>query len=184
VISDGSIKTPLHEDDVRAACGFFIEQGIDAVAISFVWSVLNQRHERRAAEIVREMMPSVALTLGSELYPQVREYTRTSTAVVNAYLAPILTRYVAAVDDYFRKLGAKFPVRYFQSNGGLGLGQALSERSVYASIPGRRRHRRPGCSSPRRSRRRTSSPSTWAAPPSTSRSRATASPISTRTSTC
>jgi N-methylhydantoinase A len=132
VISDGSIKTPLHEDDVRAACRFFIEQGIDAVAISFVWSVLNQRHERRAAEIVREMMPSVALTLGSELYPQVREYTRTSTAVVNAYLAPILTRYVAAVDDYFRKLGAKFPVRYFQSNGGLGLGQALSERSVYA----------------------------------------------------
>jgi N-methylhydantoinase A len=51
---------------------------------------------------------------------------------VNAYLAPILSRYVAAVDDYFRKLGAKFPVRYFQSNGGLGLGQALSERSVYA----------------------------------------------------
>ena len=132
VISDGSIKTPLHEDDVRAACRFFIEQGIDAVAISFVWSVLNQRNERRAAKIVREMMPSVALTLGSELYPQVREYTRTSTAVVNAYLAPILTRYVAAVDDYFRKLGAKFPVRYFQSNGGLGLGQALSERSVYA----------------------------------------------------
>jgi N-methylhydantoinase A len=133
VISDGSIKTPLHEDDVRAACRFFVEQGmIEAVAISFVWSVLNQSHERRAAEIVREMMPSVALTLGSELYPQVREYTRTSTAVVNAYLAPILGRYVAAVDDYFRKLGAKFPVRYFQSNGGLGLGQALSERSVYA----------------------------------------------------
>ena len=72
------------------------------------------------------------LTVGSELYPQVREYTRTSTAVVNAYLAPILTRYVAAVDEYFRKLGAKYPVRYFQSNGGLGLGQAISDRSVYA----------------------------------------------------
>ena len=132
VISDGSIRTPLNEDDVRAACQFFIEEGIESVAISFVWSVLNQSHERRAAEIVRELMPHVALTIGSELYPQVREYTRTSTAVVNAYLAPILSRYVAAVDEYFRKLGAKFPVRYFQSNGGLGLGQALSERSVYA----------------------------------------------------
>jgi N-methylhydantoinase A/acetone carboxylase, beta subunit len=132
VISNGSVKTPLHEDDVRAACRFFIEEGIEAVAISFVWSVLNQNHERRAAEIVREMMPHAALTVGSELYPQVREYTRTSTAVVNAYLAPILSRYVAAVDEYFRDLGAKFPVRYFQSNGGLGLGQALSERSVYA----------------------------------------------------
>ena len=132
VISNGSIKTPLHEEDVRAACRFFIEEGVEAVAISFVWSVLNQSHERRAAEIVREMMPNVMLTVGSDLYPQVREYTRTSTAVVNAYLAPILSRYVAAVDDYFRDLGAKYPVRYFQSNGGLGLGQAISERSVYA----------------------------------------------------
>lgn len=132
VISDGSIRTPLNEDDVQAACQFFIKEGIESVAISFVWSVLNQIHERRTAEIVRELMPHVALTIGSELYPQVREYTRTSTAVLNAYLAPIMSRYVAAVDEYFRKLGAKFPVRYFQSNGGLGLGQALSERSVYA----------------------------------------------------
>jgi N-methylhydantoinase A len=132
VISNGSVKTPLHEDDVRAACRFFVEEGIEAVAISFVWSVLNQSHEQRAAEIVREMMPQVALTVGSDLYPQIREYTRTSTAVVNAYLAPILSRYVAAVDKYFRDLGAKYPVRYFQSNGGLGLGQAISERSVYA----------------------------------------------------
>jgi N-methylhydantoinase A len=132
VISNGSIKTPLHEEDVRAACRFFVEEGVEAVAISFVWSVLNQGHERRAAEIVREMMPNVMLTVGSDLYPQVREYTRTSTAVVNAYLAPILSRYVKAVDDYFRDLGAKYPVRYFQSNGGLGLGQAISERSVYA----------------------------------------------------
>ena len=132
VISNGSIKTPLHEEDVRAACRFFIEEGVEAVAISFLWSVLNTSHERRAAEIVREMMPSVALTVGSELYPQIREYTRTSTAVVNAYLAPSCSRYVAAVDEYFRRLGAKNPVRYFQSNGGLGLGQAISERSVYA----------------------------------------------------
>ena len=132
VISSGSIKTPLHEEDVRAACRFFIEEGVEAVAISFLWSVLNDSHERRAAEIVREMMPRVALTVGSNLYPQIREYTRTSTAIVNAYLAPILSRYVAAVDEYFRRLGAKYPVRYFQSNGGLGLGQAISERSVYA----------------------------------------------------
>jgi N-methylhydantoinase A len=132
VISNGSVKTPMHEDDVRGACQFFLEEGIEAVAISFVWSVLNTSHERRAAEIVREMMPKAALTVGSDLYPQVREYTRTSTAVVNAYLAPILSSYVAAVDEYFRGLGAKYPVRYFQSNGGLALGQAISERSVCA----------------------------------------------------
>jgi N-methylhydantoinase A len=132
VISDGSVKTPLNEDDVRNACDFFRKEGVEAVAISFVWSVLNPGHERRAAEIVREMLPDVALTVGSELYPQVREYTRTSTAVVNAYLAPILGRYVDAIDAYFRRLGARYPVRYFQSNGGLALGAVISDRSVYA----------------------------------------------------
>src|ERR1700736_1364050 len=132
VISDGTIRTPLNEDDVRNACDLFLKEGVEAVAISFVWSVLDQSHERRAAQIVREMMPKVALTVGSDLYPQVREYTRTSTAAVNAYLASILSRYVAAVDSYFARLGAKYPVRYFQSNGGLAIGRVMSDRSVYA----------------------------------------------------
>ncbi|MEZ5933272.1 MAG: hydantoinase/oxoprolinase family protein [Alphaproteobacteria bacterium] len=132
VLSDGSVRTPLNEEHVRAACRHFLEEGVQSVAISFVWSVLHPEHERRAAEIVREMMPDVKLTVGSELYPQVREYTRTSTAVVNAYLAPILQRYVDAIDAYFRDLGSKHPVRYFQSNGGLALGGAVSDKSVYA----------------------------------------------------
>jgi N-methylhydantoinase A len=132
VISDGSVRTPMEEADVRAACDAFKKEGVETVAISFVWSVLNPAHERRAAEIVREMLPSVILTVGSELYPQIREYTRTSTAVVNAYLAPVMRRYVKAVDAYFRSLGARQPVRYFQSNGGLAVGQAMTDRSVYA----------------------------------------------------
>ncbi|NNL85519.1 MAG: hydantoinase/oxoprolinase family protein, partial [Myxococcales bacterium] len=96
------------------------------------WSVLNGDHERRAAEIVREMMPGAFLTIGSELYPQVREYTRTSTAITNAYLGPIIKRYVDAVDKHFAKLGARYPVRYFQSNGGLAIGEAMTDRAVYA----------------------------------------------------
>ena len=132
VLSTGEVRTPLHEDDVRAACEAFREHGVETIAISFVWSVLNPEHERRAAKIVREMMPEVILTVGSELYPQIREYTRTSTAVVNAYLAPVIRQYVGAVDSDFRSLGAKQPVRYFQSNGGLAIGRAMTDRSVYA----------------------------------------------------
>ena len=132
ILSDGTIRTPMNEADVRDACTLFLAEGVETVAISFVWSVLYPGHERRAGEIVREMMPGVILTLGSELYPQVREYTRTSTAIVNAYLAPILTRYVDAVDGYFRSLGSRNPVRYFQSNGGLALGSVVSDQSVYA----------------------------------------------------
>ena len=132
VISDGSVRTAMHEEDVRAACELFKAEGVETVAISFVWSVLNTAHEKRAAAIVREMLPNAILTIGSELYPQIREYTRTSTAVVNAYLAPVMRKYVAAVDAYFKAHGAIQPVRYFQSNGGLAIGQVMADRSVYA----------------------------------------------------
>jgi N-methylhydantoinase A len=132
VLSDGTLREPLNEEDVRAAAEIFRAEGVESVAVSFVWSVLRPEHERRAAAILREMLPAAALTLGSELYPQIREYTRTSTAVVNAYLAPIMKQYVEAVDGYFRALGARQPVRYFQSNGGLASGQAMTDRPVYA----------------------------------------------------
>lgn len=132
VISNGEVHTALHEEDVRAACEVFAREGVESIAISFVWSVLNPAHEQRAAEIVREMLPGIVLTVGSELYPQAREYTRTSTAVTNAYLGPIMKRYVDAVDAYFKSLGATQPVRYFQSNGGLAVGEIVSDRAVYA----------------------------------------------------
>ncbi len=132
VLSTGEIRTPLNEQQVREACEHFLKEGVESVAISFVWSVLRPEHERRAAEIVREMMPEAIVTLGSLLYPQIREYTRTSTAITNAYLAPILKTYVNSVDAYFREQGARYPVRYFQSNGGLAIGEAMSDRSVYA----------------------------------------------------
>lgn len=132
VVSTGAVHTPLDEEEVREACRHFGREGVESVAVSFVWSVLNPAHELRAAEIVREAMPGVHLTVGSQIYPQVREYTRTSTAVVNAYLAPILQRYVGRIDETFRSLGARGPVRYFQSNGGLAVGQVVTDRSVYA----------------------------------------------------
>ncbi len=132
ILSDGTVRTPLHEADVEAAVALFQDEGVAAVAISFVWSVLDQRHEQRAAQIVRTLAPGLPVSLGSEIYPQVREYTRTSTTILNAYLGPILREYIDAVDGYFRSLGANHPVRYYQSNGGLGLGSAVAERSVYA----------------------------------------------------
>ncbi len=132
VISTGEVRTPMNEDDVRAACEVFKKEGVESVVISFVWSVLHPEHENRAAEIVRDMLPDVHLTVGSQLYPQVREYTRTSTALVNAYLAPILQKYVGAIDDYFQSLGSEKPVRFFQSNGGLALGETVASQAVYA----------------------------------------------------
>ena len=132
VISNGTIKTPMNELDVREACKLFIDNDIKTIAVSFIWSVLNPSHEIRAAQIIKELMPDSIITIGSELYPQIREYTRTSTAITNAYLSPILRNYVSTVNEYFISLGGVNNVRYFQSNGGLATGKVMSDRSVYA----------------------------------------------------
>jgi len=132
ILSNGKIKIPINEDDVRDACKIFINEGIDTIAISFIWSVLNQSHEIIAEKIVREMMPKAFVTVGSKLYPQIREYTRTSTAVTNAYLSPTLKSYVSAINEYFTNLGGENNVRYFQSNGGLATGELMIDRPVYA----------------------------------------------------
>ncbi|UTW12289.1 caprolactamase subunit alpha [Marinobacterium rhizophilum] len=132
VLVDGSEHTPLDEAAVREAVRYFKEEGVESVAISFVWAVRNPDHERRAREIVQEMMPGVFVCTGTEVDPQVREYTRTSTTVVNAYLSPVMRRYVERIDDYFRSLGVRHPVRYFQSNGGLAIGEAMQGRAVNA----------------------------------------------------
>jgi N-methylhydantoinase A len=132
VIGTGDIDTPMNEQEVRDAVSYFKAQGVESVAISFVWSVRNSSHEKRAKEIVEEMMPGVFVCTGSEVYPQIREYTRTSTTVVNAYLSPVMRRYVQKIDEYFQALGAKYPVRYFQSNGGLAIGEAMQGRAVNA----------------------------------------------------
>ena len=132
VLADGSIHTPLNEDDVRQACELFQREGVQAVAVSLLWSVANDRHERRAVEIVREMLPEAYVSAGLEVFPQMREYTRTSTTVVNAYLGPVLKAYVDRIDQFYREQGTQVPVRYFQSNGGMASREAMVSRAVNA----------------------------------------------------
>ncbi|QTD46008.1 caprolactamase subunit alpha [Ottowia testudinis] len=132
VLADGSVRTPLNEADVRAACEVFQREGVQAVAISYLWSVANTAHEKRTAEIVREMLPGVYVSVGIEVFPQMREYTRTSTTVVNAYLGPVLAAYVDRIDAFYKAAGVKVPVRYFQSNGGMAAREVMVSRAVNA----------------------------------------------------
>ena len=132
VLSTGEVRTPLDEDDVRRGIRLFQDEGVEAVAISLLWSFLHPDHERRIAEMVRAAMPEVYVTLSVDLLPQIREYTRTSTTVVNAYIGPIIRRYVERMERFFRDLGYAGQVRYMQSNGGLTTGPFLTDQSIYA----------------------------------------------------
>ena len=89
-------------------------------------------HERRVGEILAKELPDVHVTLSVDLLPQIREYTRTSTVAVNAYVAPGLARYVGSIERMLTELGYANPIRYFQSNGGLTSGAVFSRRAVSA----------------------------------------------------
>ena len=74
----------------------FAAEGVEAVAISFMHSPAGPAHERRARDLCRELLPGAYVTASSDLLPQVRYYDRTSTTVLNAYVGPIITRYLGA----------------------------------------------------------------------------------------
>ena len=132
VLSDGSVRLPLEEEDVHRGIEAFRRESVEAVGVSFLWSFLRPEHERRVGEILTEELPGVHVTLSVDLLPQIREYTRTSTVAVNGYVGPGLGRYIDSIEAMLTDLGYANPIRYFQSNGGLTSGRVLSRRAVSA----------------------------------------------------
>ena len=128
--AQGKVITALDEQAVRKAVAFLGEQKVEAIAICFLFSFLNGAHEQRVAEIVREMLPDVFVSLSSVVYPQYREYERTSTTAVNCYLGPRVSRYIDRLSSEARKLGVAAPLQLMQSNGGV---IAAREASLFPS---------------------------------------------------
>ena len=95
-------------------------EGVAAVAISFLHAYANPAHERRAAEIVREVVgDDVYITCSSDILAEIREYERTSTAVVNAYVGPVVERYIRSLESSLAAAGISAPLQIMQSSGGL-----------------------------------------------------------------
>ncbi len=116
----GAILTPLNEDDVRRGARQLAEQGIVSIAVCFLFSFLEDAHERRAGEIIREAAPGLRVSLSSVVLPVVREYMRLSTTVVDAYVGPSVESYVTRLVERLESRGIRTPQLYMmQSNGGL-----------------------------------------------------------------
>jgi N-methylhydantoinase A len=116
----GEVLTPLDEEDLRSAIAEARRQGADAIAICFLHSYANPAHEERAAEVVRAEWPEVAVTASHELTTEWREYDRTSTAVLDAYVKPVAARYLGDLAERLEEVGVGSRARYaMQSNGGV-----------------------------------------------------------------
>lgn len=116
---EGEIATPLDERDVREAAALFRAQGVEAVAVSYLWSFRNDRHERRTKEILEQELPGVYISLSTDVLPQIRAYERHSTTVLNSYVGPVLNRYLSALQQRLQDLGFGGTLLIMQSNGGV-----------------------------------------------------------------
>ena len=128
--SDGAVVTPLSEEDVVAALDRIEEDGAEAVAVCFLHSYRNPAHERRVGEAIRERLPDIYVSLSVDVLPEIREYERTSTTVVNSYLGPIVKNYLDSLADQLGATEISAPVHIMQSNGGIMSARQATETPV------------------------------------------------------
>lgn len=133
---DGRIGVALDEDAVRAACALFRKRGITSVVIGFMFSFLNDTHEKRAREIVQDEMPDAYITLSSDVANVMREYERFSTAAMNSYVGPKTAFYLRDLDSRLREAGVTSRLRIMQSNGGVSTVDACARRPVRILMSG------------------------------------------------
>ncbi|MEC7491188.1 MAG: hydantoinase/oxoprolinase family protein [Pseudomonadota bacterium] len=128
----GEVRIPLDEDSVSAACKRLIRENVAAVAVAYLHSYANPAHEIRTAQIVRDMLgPEVFVTCSSDILPEIREYERTSTTVINAYLGPTLTTYFDSLKHHLKQIGVSAPVQIMKSDGGIMSISAAAKKPAY-----------------------------------------------------
>jgi len=115
----GAVRLALDEAAVGERVAALRDGGIEAVAICFMHSYVNPSHEERAGEILKAALPGLSITLSSDVCPEIREYERTSTAVANAYLQPLIDGYLARMDEALRVEQFRGAIYLVTSGGGL-----------------------------------------------------------------
>ncbi len=117
IMYDGSIKTSLNEESVYNAVRYLKENDVKAIAVCTLFSFINPVHEKRIKEIIIKEFPDAYISISSELIPEFREYTRMSTTVLNAYLGPVMEKYVHNFEQSVKKTGILVEPYITQSNG-------------------------------------------------------------------
>jgi N-methylhydantoinase A len=119
ILADGTVYKELDEAAVRTACARLKKQKVESVAISLIFSFVNPAHEKRVARIVAEEMPEAHISCSYQVLPRAPEYDRTSTTVVNAYVAPRVTSYLESLVSRLKAAGYKNQLMVMQASGGV-----------------------------------------------------------------
>jgi len=128
--ADGAVHRPLDEGRAREAIAEMVARGVRSLAVCFLHSYANPGHERRFADLVGELAPGVEVSLSSEVAPQFREYERTSTTVVNAYLVRAVREYLRGMTGHLRDRGFAGHLFIMQSSGGAATADTMAQLPV------------------------------------------------------
>ena len=132
----GEVLTPLSEDDCRAAARALGDMKVEAVAVCFFYSYANDTHERRAAEILREELNGIPISLSSEVLPQFREFERTVATTLNAYVMPRVSRYLTGLESAASRDGISAPLFIMKSNGGVTSADLAARQAIHTVLSG------------------------------------------------
>ena len=116
---NGRVLIPLDESSVKATFPVLDEHGVESVAIGYLHAFVNPEHEQRTAELLQVARPDLSITLASEVCPEIREFERLSTACANAYVRPLMARYLQRLAGELKGLGFDCPFLLMTSGGGL-----------------------------------------------------------------
>jgi N-methylhydantoinase A/oxoprolinase/acetone carboxylase beta subunit/N-methylhydantoinase B/oxoprolinase/acetone carboxylase alpha subunit len=136
VTSEGEIDTPLDEDRVRTILQTMRARGFEAIAVCFLWSVLNPTHERRVGALIKEMLPGVPYALSHNVNPILREYRRASATAIEASLAPIMRSHLRDLESDLRADGYRGELLVATSLGGVMHVEDIVDRTVYMTKSG------------------------------------------------
>ncbi len=132
----GGLLVALDEEQVRAVVGALRRDGVQAIAVCYLFSFVNPAHERRTREICREVAPEISVSLSSEVDPTFREYERLCVTAFDAYLGPVVKRYLAGLADTLRDLGISGVPLVMRSRGGIVSARLAAQQPVTLFLSG------------------------------------------------
>lgn len=129
ILGDGTVERPLNREGARKAIAAILAQRVEAVAVCLINSYLNATHERQLGELIAELAPGLVVCLSADVHPEIKEYERASTTVINASLIPVVSRYLNRLEQALTPLSPRILV--MQSNGGVMSTNAARSRPAY-----------------------------------------------------
>jgi N-methylhydantoinase A len=129
---DGTVELTLDEDHTRSTLGEIGDASVEAIAVCFLWSIVNPAHEVRVGELIAEELPGLPFTLSHRVNPIVREYRRASAAAIDASLKPLMTGHLQLLESSLREKGLKGDLFVVTSTGALAPAADVAERPILA----------------------------------------------------